>query len=193
MQTSKTYPENFAMMFKKTLLAAAMIAFGGIALNATAATAPTATFQVKINILSACSVTAGSGSDIDFGSVAANTTVGGASLAKSNNISVLCSSTTPYIVGLATVVANGGGDAGNGFMAGTDVGNTGDKVPYTLHQVSATGAVWGNTGTVVGTPGNDYVGIGSGIAQLIPVFAVVTDPNHKPGNYADTVTVKVTY
>jgi spore coat protein U-like protein len=181
------------MMFKKTLLAAAVVAIAGVAFNVTAATAPTATFQVKINILSACSVTAGSGSDIDFGSVAANTAVGSASLAKSNNISVLCSSTTPYIVGLATTVANGGGDAGNGFMAGADTGNTGDKVPYTLHQVSATGAVWGNTGTVVGTPGNDLVGTGTGSAQSIPVFAVVTDPNHKPGNYADTVTVKVTY
>lgn len=180
-------------MFKKALLAAAVVAVTGFAFNATAATAPTATFQVKINILSACSVTAGSGSDIDFGSVAANTAVGSAALAKSNNISVLCSNTTPYIVGLATSTVNGGGTAGNGFMAGTDAGNTGDKVPYTLHQTSATGAVWGNTGTVVGTPGNDLVGTGTGAAQSIPVFAVVTDPNHKPGNYADTVTVQVTY
>lgn len=181
------------MQFKKSLLAAAMIAFGGFALSANAAT--TATFKVKINILASCDVTAGSASDIDFGNVAANTAPGSAALSATNNIKVTCSNGTPYILGLATTAGNNG----TGTMAGLDTGNTGDAVPYSLYQDSAHTKIWGNTGTAVGTAGNDYVstgstaGNGTGSAQTIPVYAVVSDPNHKPGNYADTVTVKVIY
>lgn len=82
-------------------------------------------------------------------------------------------------------------------MAGT--GTNTDKVPYSLFQDAAYSVAWGDTGTSVASPGNDYLstgsaaGDGSGLAQSIPVYAQVTDPNFTPDTYADTVTVSVTF
>jgi spore coat protein U-like protein len=178
------------MNIKHTLLAAALVATVGFAGAASAAT--TATFKVKINIQASCDVTAGTASDIDFGNVAANA----GAQSGTSNISVTCSNGTPYILGLAT----GAGNNGTGTMAPQDAGNSGDSgVPYSLWQDSAHTKVWGNTGTAVGAAGNDYVstgstaGDGTGSAQTIPVYATVASTNHMPGNYSDTVTVKVIY
>lgn len=183
------------MLLKKTLLAAAMVALGGFALNASAdtGTSTSATFQVKITIQSVCTFAAGSSSDIDFADVPADTATTSSLLKGSSNISVTCSKGTPYIVGLAT----SDGDAGTGHMVGT--GSNTDKVPYSLFQDAAYSVAWGNTGTAVGTPGNDYLstgstaGDGTGTSQTIPVYAQVTDPNFTPDTYADTVTVSVTF
>lgn len=58
--------ENFIMLLKKTLLAAAMVALGGFTLSASAGTgtSTSANFQVQITIQSVCTFAAGSGSDI---------------------------------------------------------------------------------------------------------------------------------
>lgn len=183
------------MLLKKTLLATAVIALGGFALSASAGTgtSTSATFQVKITIQSVCTFAAGSGSDIDLGTVPADTATTSALLKGTSNISVTCSKGTPYIVGLTT----SDGTAGTGHMAGT--GTNTDKVPYSLFQDAAYSVAWGDTGTSVASPGNDYLstgsaaGDGSGLAQSIPVYAQVTDPNFTPDTYADTVTVSVTF
>jgi spore coat protein U-like protein len=144
-------------------------------------------FSVQATVLRTCTVTAGAASNIDFGNVPANTS---GSLSATSNIQVTCLNGTPYIVGLQTT----DGSAGSGRMSGIDPGNTADKVAYVLHRTSATGPVWGNTGTAPGTSvGNDVGGNGNGLAQSIPVYAVVADANHIPGHYVDTVTVYVTY
>jgi spore coat protein U-like protein len=172
-------------MFKKTLLATAMVVTGGFVMTAPAAT--TAQFDVRITITPACSVVAGAGSDIDFGNVPADTAAGDALLKDSNTISVTCSKTTPYIVGLAT----GDGNNGTGQMSGT--GANLDKVPYSLFQDAGYSVVWGNTGTAVGSAGNDYAGTGTGSTQAIPVYAEVTNANWTPDTYTDTVTVNVLF
>jgi spore coat protein U-like protein len=144
-------------------------------------------FTVQATVLPTCTVAAGAASNIDFGNVPANTT---GSISGTSNIQVTCLSGTPYIVGLATT----DGNTGTGRMSGIDSGNTGQMVPYTLHRTSATGPVWGNTGTAPGAGvGNDVGGNGNGLAQSISVYAVVSDANHIPGQYVDTVTVHVTY
>lgn len=180
------------MLFKKTLTAAALLVAGGFALNAVAAPNPaTATFQVKMTILKSCSVTAGSASDIQLGAVggvdstAVNTT-------GTNKISVTCSKTTPYNIGLA-LTSNSANTAGSGLMSGTG-GNT-DKVPYQLNSVSATGPVWGSTATggAVGTVGNGVHGTGTGLPITHDVYATAPSANFTPDSYADTVTVNVTY
>jgi len=188
MQVSKTHPENFTMMFKKTLLAAAMIAFGGFAMTATAATTVAGgTFQVSITIQSSCAVSSGAGSNLNIGSVPANTPIASALLKGSSNISVTCSNTTPYIIGLKTT----DGTAGTGHMNGPG----GNVVPYSLFQDSGYSTAWGSTGTApgAGTQGNDLPGVGDGTAHAIPVYAQVTNPNFQPGTYADTVTVSLIY
>jgi spore coat protein U-like protein len=143
-------------------------------------------FTVQATVLRTCTVTAGTASNIDFGSVPANTS---GSISANSNIQVTCLNGTPYIVGLQTT----DGDTGSGRMSGTDPGNTADKVAYVLHRNSAAGPVWGNTGTTPANPGNDVGGNGNGLAQSIPVYAVVASANHIPGHYVDTVTVSVTY
>lgn len=68
------------------------------------------TFQVLMTIQKACTVTAGSASNITLGPV--NTTATNTS--GNNTISVNCSKTTPYFIGLAPSTANGGNALGAG-------------------------------------------------------------------------------
>jgi spore coat protein U-like protein len=179
-QDHSIYPERTTMLFKKTLLATALLAFGGFSVAAMAATTSD-TFDVKLTITAACSVTAGLGSDIDFGSQSSTAT----NLAQTNNISVTCSKTTPYDIGLLPSAANSGTANGTGNMASV---STTDDVPYALWQDSSHTTVWGNT---VST--NTLQNTGTGSAQSIPVFATVASANFAPGTYLDTVTVTVTY
>lgn len=149
----------------------------------------TGTFQVLITIQKSCSVTAGSSSNINLGSVNASAT----NTTGNSTISVNCSKITPYFIGLAPSAANGGGTTGAGAMS--SVANAAlntDKVPYQLNQISATGPVWGNTATTT-TVGNGVAGIGTGLAQTYTVYATAASANFTPDSYADTVTVNVKY
>lgn len=144
------------------------------------------TFEVQIQILKSCSVTAGSGSNINLGSVNASAI----NTSGSNTISVNCSKTTPYFIGLAPSNNN---TLGAGTMASTtDPITNVDRVPYQLNQTSATGPVWGNTATT-SSVGNGVAGIGTGAAQTLTVYATVANADFIPDSYADTVTVNVNY
>ncbi len=175
------------MSIKNTLRAAVFAALMTGAASAQAANPATATFQVLITITKACTVTAGSASNINLGSVAAtavNTT-------GSNTISVNCSKTTPYYVGLAPSNAN---TAGAGTMVSTTAPATNtDKVPYQLTSTAgASGTIWGNTATSTAV-GNGVAGTGTGTAQSLTVYATAASANFTPDSYADTVTVNVNY
>ena len=168
------------MLFKKTLLAVAALAFVGAA----AAAPATASFQVKMTIQKSCSVTAGSASDINLGTVlstAINQT-------GNNTISIVCSKTTPYTIGLLPATT-GGTANGTGFMISTTAPGTNlDKVPYSLYSDSGNSVVWGNT---IGT--NTVASTGTGAAKTHTVYAKNIDANYTPDSYADTVNVTVTY
>lgn len=172
------------MMFKKTLIAAAVFAFGGFALNASAASPATSSFQVTMTINSACTVST-SGA-IDFGSVDANSATD--QTKNATNISVKCSKGTAYTIGLKPA---GGSLIGAGVMAGTS-GN-GDTLPYTLYQTSGYSSVWGDTVSVnrlTGTTDN-----AGNVAKTYTVYAKVlgTNLNVKPDTYTDSVAVNVYY
>jgi spore coat protein U-like protein len=109
----------------------------------------------------------------------------------SNTISVNCSKTTPYYVGLAPSNAN---TAGAGVMASTTAPATNtDKVPYQLTSTAgAGGTIWGNTATSTAV-GNGVAGTGTGAAQSLTVYATAASANFTPDSYADTVTVNVNY
>lgn len=110
-----------------------------------------------------------------------------------STISVNCSKTTPYFIGLAPSTANGGGTGGAGAMSSVaNAATNTDKVPYQLNQTSATGPVWGNTATTT-TVGNGVAGTGTGVAQTYTVYATAASANFTPDSYADTVTVNVNY
>ncbi|HEB0854522.1 spore coat protein U domain-containing protein [Citrobacter werkmanii] len=156
-----------------------------------AANAATAngTFQVLMTIQKACTVTTGSSSNITLGPV--NTTATNTSA--SNTISINCSKTTPYFIGLLPSAGNGGNTTGAGAMSSVaNAATNSDKVPYQLNQTSATGPVWGNTATTTSV-GNGVASIGTGQGQNFTVYATAPSANFTPDDYADTVTVNVNY
>lgn len=182
-------------MKTKFAAAVALAAFGIAAtgMSAFAATSPaTATFQVLMKINKACTVTAGSASNIQIGAVGGVDSNSGSNNGN-NTINVTCSKTTPYYVGLAPSTANGGTANGTGNMVSVanSATNT-DKVPYTLYQDSSFGTIWGNTATST-TVGNGKGGTGTGVAQGITVYAQAPSANFTPDSYADTVTVNVNF
>lgn len=171
-------------MLKHAIATAALALFALSSGQVMAATA-TGNFQVRIKIVDACSVVAGSASDIDLGEHAASDT----NISGSSAISVTCSKGTPYYIGLAP--SNGSTD-GAGVMATATAATHNDEVPYQLHSASAAGPIWGNTATSTDA-GNGVGGTGNGSAQSIPVYAVAASANYTPDLYADTVTVTVNY
>lgn len=130
--------------------------------------AENATFQVKIEVVSTCAISA---TDIDFGQVNSGITA----TDKTGNLNVTCTSQTPYSVGLSS----------SGKMTHTT--DSTSSIAYKLFKASSDIAEWDNDN-------NLYSATGSGIVQTIPVVAKLSgSTNVRAGNYADTVTATVTY
>lgn len=166
-------------MSSRKLLLTAVACVSAAVMPASMADTVTATFTITITIQGACTVNAGP--QVNFGTVPSTAT---ANQYQTNTLSVICSNTLPYNVGL--LGTNTGASAnGTGYMV---ISN--DQVPYELFQDSAHTTPWGNT---VGT--NTVAATGSGLPQSYSVYAQVlgTDLNHQPGTYSDIVTVTVTY
>ncbi len=139
------------------------------------------TFEVTATIIPACKITNdGSIGDLDFGS--ASTHAAPSVPNPSTTLSVQCTRTTPYAIGLLPSNNNANG-------AGTmSAGGNPDTVPYQLRKgPGASAAVWGNTGT------DRISGSGTGVAVNHIVYGTVAGTNYRGGNYTDTVTVTVNY
>lgn len=170
------------MLFKKTLLVTAMIAFGGFASSSMAASPASTTFHVNLTIKSACTVSA---TDATFNQVNADA---GAdqTVDATDNISVVCSKNTPYTIGLLPSSTN---TDGTGSMAGT---LSSDTVAYALYQDAGDSIAWGDatTNRLGGT--TDLVG---NQTQSYTVHAKVLAAalNVTPDSYSDEVAVHVYY
>lgn len=138
-------------------------------------------FTVSAAVVKRCLVNAAT--DIDLNTVPASAT----NISGNGNISITCSNTTPYNVGL---LPSNGHTGGAGAMSGTS-GNT-DKVPYQLYQNAGYSTVWGNTATASST-GNGIAGTGTGAARSHTVYVRAPSADYTPGSYSDTVTVNVNY
>ena len=139
-------------------------------------------FTALATVVKACTVVAGSASNIVMGPVSSTAT----NVAGNNSIAVTCSGSTPYNIGLAP---SNGSTTGAGEMGGT--GSNTDKVPYHLRSTTGTGGtIWGNTATA-SLVGNGVAGSGSGVATSVPVYVTVPSANYQPDTYTDTVTVNV--
>ena len=148
------------------------------ACSAEAATV-TSTFNVKITITAQCLIN--SASDVLF----TTTGVLAANVDQTSSISLNCTNTTPYTVGLSAGT-NGGGTVTTRKMKG---GPTNELINYALYSDAARTTNWGDT-AVLGWQS----GTGNGAAQAFTVYGRVppqTTPT--PGNYTDNVTVTVTY
>ncbi|MGI7012126.1 Csu type fimbrial protein [Citrobacter braakii] len=134
-------------------------------------------FTVSATVSKQCNIT--SATNISFAPAGAT----GRNLTASNTVGVACSNNTPYTIGLQP---SNGNTAGSGVMAGT--GSNTDKVPYQLSSTPGpSGTVWGNSSL------NTIAGNGTGTTTTYPVYATVPSANYTPDNYADTVTIAVTY
>ncbi len=138
-------------------------------------------FKVSATVVKACKASAVS--TIDLGNALASAT----NIDANGDISITCSNTTPYYVGLQP---SNGNTAGAGIMSASG-GNT-DKVPYQLYSSPAPGTIWGNTATAAGA-GNGIAGMGNGTAKSHTVYVRAPSADYRPDSYSDTVTVVVNY
>lgn len=190
-QDLETYPERIIMMFKKTLLAAAVLAFGSFAITAQAATTTTGVdMGVQIKIQNACNVSvSSSANNVDFGTVGTLGTKVDATA--TSVIGVICNDGTTYDVGInAGANASTAGDISTRRM--TDGTNF---ITYQLYQESGHNTAWGNTvstDTVTGT--GDGGGSNGTTATNFTVYGEVpVQTTPAAGTYTDTVQVAVTY
>lgn len=163
-----------AMQHVRWLAGAAAIAFGLAAEPATADTVTT-TFQVSATVDPVCQIVANS---LPFG------TYTGRQTDADTTLTITCTNTTPYSVGLDAGTAPGGTTATR-EMTGT----AGALLPYGLYQDAARATNWGNL------PGTDTVaGTGNGSAQTLTVYGRLAAGQYvTPGSYSDTITATVTY
>jgi spore coat protein U-like protein len=156
-----------------------LLLFGGVAACGPAAgTTTTATFQVQITILNACSID--STNTVNFGSQGSLA----AAIASTGIFTVNCTLALPFTIGL---------DAGTG--AGATVatrkmtGPSSAIVNYSLYQDVTHLVVWGST---IG--GNTVAGVGTGLDISYTVYGLVpSQATPGSGTYNDTVTITVTY
>jgi spore coat protein U-like protein len=158
---------------RAALAACFLIPWAGASYAATA----TSTFAVQVQINPTCTIN--SASTLDFGPQG----VLAANVNQQSTIVVQCTNTTAYNIGL---------DAGTGSGATVAVRKMtsgGATINYSLYTDAARSIVWGNTistDTVAAT--------GNGAAQSYTVYGrIPAQTTPAPGNYADTITVTVTY
>jgi spore coat protein U-like protein len=142
------------------------------------ASTATAQFNVTATVLANCAVSA---TDLIFGNYAASSAT---ALAATSTLSVTCTNGQAY-----TVALDGGTNAGNVAARAMTDGAT-HNLSYGLYTSGGYTSVWGD-----GTAGTVTVaGTGNGSAQSLTVYGrVATSQFVTAGNYADRITVTVSY
>lgn len=138
----------------------------------------TSDFKARITIVKECQIA--SSQDLDFGTNGVLTE----ELTATSTISLVCSSGTPYTVGLGAGLS-ADATVTNRHMIGPDNA----LISYGLFRDAGFNSNWGNT------PGTDtYGGTGTGTTEVLTVYGRVP-PQTTPvaGDYSDTVAVTVSY
>ena len=170
---------------KSGLAAAILFATGSAAFAA-----DTTSFNVKITILKACTITAAGANDVDFGSVSYDAT---GNVDAQGSLTARCTPLTPYNIALdAGANAGSANDVGTRRMKHTNAGvTTNNFVAYQLYRDASHAQVWGST-----LGNNTFAASGTGLDQAYPVYGRVTDPsanNAAAGTYNDVITATITY
>lgn len=138
----------------------------------------TSTFTVSITLVATCTIN--SASALNFGG---SVGVLSSNIDQTSTVSVTCSNTTPYNIGLDAGTASGATVTTRKMSSG------GNSVNYSLYSDSGRATNWGNT---VGT--DTVSATGNGAAQSYTVYGrVPSQSTPAPGAYTDTITVTVTY
>lgn len=157
------YPFRF-----KPLLLAAAIAFSSTAF----AQSKTANFDVSIQVLSTCAISA---SNMTFSSITTGTT---SNTDATSSLTVNCSQGTPYTISL--------GDGMN-YSAGRRMASGASYINYYFYSDSGRTSQWNSAATQGGT--------GSGSDQSITVYGRIPSGQAVAftGAYADTIIATITY
>ncbi len=133
-------------------------------------------FTVSAIVDRACTVTA---TDMNFGTSG----VLDSNLDTTNNISVQCTSGTPYTIGLSNGSSGGTSPSARLMTAGSD------NVTYGIYRDTGRTLAWGDS---IGV--NTVAGVGNGASQSFVGYGrVPSQTSPPPGTYTDTVTVTVSY
>jgi spore coat protein U-like protein len=145
--------------------------------NAANAATSTAQFLVTANVNAACLISA---TDLNFGDY-----LTGAQLDGQSEITLVCTDTTAWNVGL-----NAGTGSGATVNTRHMTGPGGATINYGLFTDAARSDNWGNT---VGT--DTVSGTGSGTTQFVQVYGRIPSgqTTSAPGGYQDTITATVTF
>jgi len=162
----------------KTALLSSMLGFVVLGLTSTSAVAQTnpatTTFGVSATVLKDCIVSA---TALGFGNYT------GAVNSAQSTVTVTCTNSTTYTVGLGPGLASGATVTTRQMQNGAALLN------YGLFSDAAWTTNWGNTS------GTNWVSkTGTGAAQNITVYGQIPAGQYvTPGSYADTIAVTVTY
>ncbi len=164
-------------------IVAASIAGGLSGSTVVHAATATANLTVQINVTASCTINAAT---LDFGS----TSLLAALIDASTTLSVTCTNTTPYSIGL---------DNGVNFTTTRQMrqGATANFIGYNIYTDAARTNPWttASSSTTCTSANSCFLGTGNGSAQSVTVYgrvpALGTAPT--PGAYTDTVTMTVTY
>jgi spore coat protein U-like protein len=142
-------------------------------------------FSVAATVVPNCKIK-GSIANIDFGTNPTTAT----NLQANTTLTVQCTRTTPYAIGLKPSNNNA-----NGAGVMNHISSPGDTVAYQLRKATGmSAAAWGNTTAVApGAAGNGVQGTGTGADQNYIIYATVASANSAAGDYMDTVLTTVTY
>lgn len=142
-----------------------------------AAATQTTTFTVTLTLQNNCVISANA---LNFGTQG----VLSANVDQTTSLSVTCSTSAPYNVGL-----DAGTTTGSTVAARLLAGSGGTTVDFQLYSDSAHTQVWGNT---IGT--NTVTGTGTGAAQTLTVYGrVPSQTTPAAGTYTSTVTATITF
>lgn len=166
-------------MWKASRCLAYLTALAGWGLAATVQAAEvTSNLSVTITITNEC--TAGTTSPVNFGSRG----VLNANFDATGSLSVTCTTSAPYTIGLGV-----GTGSGATLAARRMTGPGSATVTYQLYRDSGRTLNWGDLAS-----GDTLAGTGSGSAQTIDVYGRVGNQTTPPaGTYNDTVLVTVSY
>jgi spore coat protein U-like protein len=162
---------------KHLVLIGATAAIAGLSLSNLPASASTATttFSVTATVQSTCLISA---SNLAFG------TYSGSLINMTTTLSVTCTNSTTYNVGLSAGTASGATVTTRAMT-----GPGGATLSYAMYQDSGHTTNWGDT---VGT--DTKSGTGNGSAQTLTVYGQLAAGQYPtPGSYTDTITATVTY
>lgn len=145
-------------------------------------------FSATAKVLPTCSVRVSADSTLDFGAI--NPITSGPFDARSS-INARCTNKTNYNVALepsgSPTPTNGTGTLKS---ATTVLTNPDTYVNYGLFRDAARTQPWGN---IPGSNTVDAQGTGDFLTTPMTVYGRITNGNVRPGNYTDTVSVKITY